>query len=200
MSDDKLYDAAAELWKYFASWREKLFAGYLTVVGALAFAFLQQSSPGRQSIALLTVILMSVVFWLHDVRVRELFSAMQGVAAEFESKSGGYRALDSIRFDGTSPITHGLAINVLVVSIIAASVGGLAVLLPRWYNASRNTPAVIFIAAAVAVCLLFLLVHRVGRIERDAEQQLRKHLSGAVTKDYNREESADGTRPRPTLS
>lgn len=191
MDEKSIYEQTAELWKHFSSWRDKLFAGYLTVMGALAFAFGEQLSPGRQCIVLVVGVVLSVVFWIHDVRVRELFSAMQGAAANLESTIGGYKALDQIRFKGTSRLTHGLGINILVSANIAGCAAGLFVLVPRWYSASNKSMTTVVIASTILFVLLYLLTRKLGSHEWRSEEHLRETLFGQNSGDrsHHRERS-----------
>jgi hypothetical protein len=176
MTDEKLYDHCAELWKHFASWRDKLFAGYLTVLGALSFALSQQTSPGRQSLVLTAAGVMSLVFWIHDVRVRTLFSAMQAAAESLEPKIGGYTALNKVRFHSRSVITHAMGVNLLVTAVVAACANGLFVLLPRWCALSPLVAGKVMLLGGFTWLLLYTLAYKVGRIEMAAEKQLKDHL------------------------
>lgn len=94
MEDDKLYEEAGRAWRHYVAWREKIIAGYLTVVAALAVAFAR--SPGtspRVGIAAAGVIV-SLVFWILDFRNRAIVGACQDVAAALENERGVYWALD----------------------------------------------------------------------------------------------------------
>lgn len=196
VDDGTLYKEAADLWRYFATWREKLFAGYVTALGALAFACAKYASSGIRSAILVCGILVSIVFWILDLRNRELFSASQGVAARLENKVGGYRALDEIRFRGTNYLTHGFAIDLLVSSVMGGCIGALFVFVPRWYqDSSSSVLPVIFIV--IGFVLLLTITRLIGKMEKGAEKKLRTVLDTLETRSFT---SAQNSRPGSAIT
>lgn len=132
IDDARLYDEAGHAWRHFASWREKTFAGYLTALAALAFAFIQNSSVPLRTAILAATILVSAVFWILENRSRELITACQLAADRLEAGKGCYAELDQIGFERKSRLTYGGAVGVLVSGVLALSLAGLGVHLIRW--------------------------------------------------------------------
>jgi len=195
--DDKtLYKEAADLWRHFAAWREKLFAGYITALGALALACAQYASSGIRSAILVSGILVSTVFWILDLRNRELFSASQGVAARLENKIGGYRALDEIRFSGTNSLTHGVAIDLLVSGVMGGCIGALFVFVPRWYQASSSSVLPV-IVMGICFALLLVITRVIGKMEKGAERKLRTVLD---TLEPRSSTTAQSSRPGSAIT
>jgi hypothetical protein len=120
-----IYEEAGRAWIHFVTWRERIFAGYLTVLAALGVAFHAEASPLMRLVVCGACILVSVVFWILDLRNRELIGACQAAAQLLEDGKGAYSALNSLRFDSTKRYTHGLAINLLVCSVVGGSVGAI---------------------------------------------------------------------------
>ena len=131
--DSKLYEELAHIWQHFASWREKIFAGYVTVLAALGVAFSQNTSARIHVAVFAGAALVSIVFWILDFRNSQLLNACQNAAALLENPGGGYRALSSLRSDPNSKTwaTYGLAIDLLAGSVITAASAGMAVYIGR---------------------------------------------------------------------
>jgi len=127
MDENKIYQELAVTWRHFASWREKVFAGYLAVLAALSVAFMRSPSLVLRIAIFAAAILVSLVFWLLDVRNSQLIHACQLAAARFEGLTGGFAAaLNTTRFGGSKWwATYGFAIDLLVTGVIGASAGGL---------------------------------------------------------------------------
>ena len=96
IDDTKLYEEAGQAWRHFASWREKTFAGYLTVLAALAIGFTQQPVAPKRILILGGAILVSAVFWVLESRSRELINACQLAADRLEQARGCYADLNRL--------------------------------------------------------------------------------------------------------
>ncbi|MBI2871197.1 MAG: hypothetical protein HYY14_05740 [Candidatus Omnitrophica bacterium] len=159
--DPKLYEELADIWRHFASWREKIFAGYVTVLAALGVAFSQNTSAPIRVAVFGGAALVSVVFWILDFRNSQLLNACQDAAALLEDQAGGYRALSSLRSDPNSKTwaTYGLAIDLLVGAVIAAASAGMVVYIGRSSKDQIGllTLGLAVVAAALLVSLLQML-------------------------------------------
>jgi len=126
MDENKIYQELALTWRHFASWREKVFAGYLGVLAALAVGFIRSPSPVLRLVIFAAEILLSLVFWLLDVRNSQLINACQLAAARLEGSTDGSAALNMTRFRGSKWwASYAFAIDFLVTGVIGASAGGL---------------------------------------------------------------------------
>ncbi len=129
-SDLSLKDAYAEIgtnYRYFLTWRARLFAGYLTVLAALSVAYWTvRSDANLQKIIVAVPIALTIVFWMLDLRNRHLYHACQhsGQACEKYLPEG---AGIYTRF-GTDPdvrrrrITQSLALDVFFLIVLLASI------------------------------------------------------------------------------
>ncbi len=172
IGDDKLYEEIHQNWLYYVSWREKIFAGYLTALAALAFAFSQNKSPAVLSLVFAFGFVVSVVFRILDFRTTELVNLCQSVGNSFASSKGFYSELNQTRFAEKktasdekdnhfriilnklwiSDANYGLAINVLVAWVGSVSLVGCIV---EWWR-YQNKFALGGLGLAVAVvCSLF---------------------------------------------
>jgi hypothetical protein len=147
ISDDKLYSEIRKDWLQYVSWREKIFAGYLTALAALAFAFSQNKSPAVLCLVFVFGFLVSVVFRILDFRTTELLNLCQLLGDLLEGSKGFYSALNATRFDEKKTASeekdslfrsilrrlwivgssYGLAINILVAWVSSVSFVGCIV-------------------------------------------------------------------------
>lgn len=154
MSDDKVYQELALTWRHFASWREKILAGYLAVLAALGVAFTRSPSPVIRVTIFAGAILVSLVFWLLDFRNGQLLNACQIAAAALEGDNKGFSVLNETRFGASKWwASYGFAIDVLVGGVLGASGGGAYVLFSR-----LPLGAVGWVAPAIVVGAFFLFV------------------------------------------
>ena|SRR6266478_4654882 len=153
INDDKAYEEIGRAWRHFASWREKIFAGYLSVLAALALGFSKTSGIPIHAAIFACGILVSAVFWILDFRNIQLLNACQLAGERLESSEGYYGRLNRLRFEQKTPLGYGLAIRVLVVSVVGTSAGGVSFYaLGRLLNKfSLCWPFVIGLALAVAL-------------------------------------------------
>lgn len=150
MENDKLYEEIGRNWLHYVSWREKIFAGYLSVLAALAFAFSKESGiPVRTALCGFAVVV-SVVFWILDFRTTELVNLCQLAGEKMAESKGFYGALNQRRFAERHLVSFGLAINLLVSSIIATSAVGVLISIVKWKR-SADEPSIWWALVAVAL-------------------------------------------------
>lgn len=152
ISNDKLYEEIGRAWQYFDSWREKIFAGYLSVLAALAFALSKSSIPVR-AVLFAFSILASIVFWILDFRTAELINCCQAAGENLAGSRGLHRSLNRLRFTTKSWLSYGTAINLLVSSVAATGVVGLAVYLRRWRSGADTIQWWLSVVAIVLAAL-----------------------------------------------
>jgi len=170
--DPKLYEEVAVIWRHFASWREKIFAGYVTVLAALAVAFSQNTSAPIRVAVFGGAALVSVVFWILDFRNSQLLNACQDAAALLEDPGGGYRALSGLRSDPNSRTwaTYGLAIDLLVGVVITASSAGMVVYIGR---SSKDQIGLLTLGLAVVAAALLVSLLQSLRTKRWSKEVAR---------------------------
>ncbi len=98
------YENACQLHRYFLSWRHQLFAGYLAVLAALAIAFnwayknpLDYNSRLWLVIVIVIGVFLTIIFWLLEIRTRQLYRGCQNIARNLEIKMGIAPAEESIK-------------------------------------------------------------------------------------------------------
>lgn len=174
-------DLCSELgqtWRHFAGWREKIIAGYLTIVAAIATAF--HLSPADHVVVLSAAIVVSTVFWIFDFRNRILLGMCQRVGKSIEMlcrpsakdcERGCYSALNHVRYPAKSnwhvdSLTHGLAVDILVSAIIAGACSGLL-----WLKLGLPSRFCWRLAISTTVFLfLLVLLQFVGQLGRRLER------------------------------
>jgi hypothetical protein len=131
--DDKLiFEQLRETWLHFATWRERIFAGYLTVLAALAYAFSKNASIPIRSAVFAFGILVSAVFRILDIRTTGQINLCQRVGRNLFDSRGFYAAIDKDRFMAWRVMTYGFAINMLVAGIVGPSIVGLVIYILKW--------------------------------------------------------------------
>jgi hypothetical protein len=171
VADDKLYEEIGRVWQYFDSWREKIFAGYLSVLAALAFTFSKNTSAPVRAGVFAFAVVVSAVFWILDSRTTELLSICQAAGDKLADSRGFYARLNSERFaeKGDDPerryrrlwisgVSYGLAINTLVASVSAASFVGCFVESWAWKSEGGIWMPVVAIVLAFAIFALLQMI------------------------------------------
>ena len=173
-----MYSEVGQAWRQFLDWREKIIAGYLTVIAAIATAI--HVSASDQPGLLLSAVLISVVFWIFDFRDRILLGVCQRAGESIEqvlrpktasANCGCYSALMSLRRPRREPwridlLTHGLAVDALVSGIITVSLGRLLAISLK----SSNWSWVMALIGAVFFAILVVLLQVVGHLGRLTEE------------------------------
>lgn len=127
LSDENRYAEVGANFRYYLTWREKLFAGFIVVNGALAVAFtwVNDRCPSLTYLLPIGGVFLSVVFLLLDSRNSELFNACVAAGAELESPNTGvYSKLDVAE----KTVSHTKTIEV-AVWVWAAALGAATVFL-----------------------------------------------------------------------
>jgi hypothetical protein len=171
ISDDKLYGELGKAWLHYISWREKIFAGYLTVLAALAYAFSRDASPSVRSAVFAFAILISVVFRILDIRTTGYVNLCQKAGRSLTADKGLYAEIDKNRFSAWSVATYGFAINMLVASVIGASAVGLVISVLKWRHSDYAVSwywSVFAVAGAILVLIIAeCCTSRIWKREKD---------------------------------
>lgn len=165
INDEKLYEEIGQAWRHFASWREKIFAGYLTTVAALAVGYFQNASVFLRAAIFAGGVLVSVVFWMLEFRNVQLINACQMAADRLEHGKGCYAELNRLRFDRKTFLTYSAAISLLAIAISAYCFGGFCLYVVRsWQSGTIVWPlfAAGIFGLAVSIFLKRLLDQRMS--------------------------------------
>ncbi len=147
----KFYEELGQNYRYFLGWRERLFAGYITVLAGLGLGFAMSGRTSFEIGLLVAAILVSVVFLILDQRTRDLFQQCQLVGRDLEKLSntlGVYTALQSLVRPVGSLTTHSLAVKLLVGGVVGGSITGLFARVPEWLSLQRHGLSLVAGAAA----------------------------------------------------
>ena len=127
LPDENRYTEVGENFRYYLTWREKLFAGFIVINGALAIAFTWVNDRYPTLTFLLPIggMLLSVLFQLLDARNSELFNACVAAGAELENPGTG--VYTKLNVDSKT-IPHSRIIEV-AVWVWAAALGAATVIL-----------------------------------------------------------------------
>jgi hypothetical protein len=141
VANDKLYEEIGRTWQFFASWRDKLFAGYLSAIAALAFAFSKSPCIPVRAGLFASGILLSLVFRILDYRTTYFINFCELEAAKLADWKGFFGEFTQERFEKTNhsgfakavkKLGFAKALNILVAIILGACVTGLFFYLLRW--------------------------------------------------------------------
>jgi len=186
IEDEKLYEEIGRTWRHFASWREKAFAGYLTALAALAIGFSHNRSLPVRAGVFAGAILVSTVFWIIDFRNLQLMHACQRAAGPLEREKGWYAELNRVR-DRKSFLTHGLAINLLVVGVGVASVLGISICIFRWWSDGSmvwpSWPFLVLLVVGVGVLAICVHLHLKELAEKERSLDELQYRTSKAEKD-----------------
>ena len=106
-----LYVEVGQNFRHFLMWRRLLFAGYFAVIAGL-FTFLDGTTQMEKATLLVVAALISLIFWLLDIRNRQLIENISKAAARLEVRlevqnEGPY----SIYEDAPKELTHSLILG-----------------------------------------------------------------------------------------
>lgn len=190
--DDKLvYEETSRNYRYFLDWRNKIVAGYIATLGALALGYTGAKSVHQQIAILISTVLLSFVFWIFDYRNRDVYWTCQHVGARLEKRAripGSYSTLNELRFHEVrrgncdskqtrtqklvrwvhEKLTHGLALSLLVAGAIAAS--SSAVIYKVLHTSSPTRSCWLLIFCFVAFAILVLVFEKLGKITYDRQK------------------------------
>jgi len=128
---DDVYKEIGTNYRHFASWRQKIFAGYLTIIAAMSIAFWTIRDHSMARVILVAAIVVSIVFLLLDRRNWEITNACLEAGVSCESQidapfRGCYSSLSGAL--GHFMWSHTAAIWLLFLGVAAGSVWMLATL------------------------------------------------------------------------
>jgi hypothetical protein len=175
IDEDMLYKEIGQIWQFFASWREKLFAGYLSAIAALAFAFSKSSSIPVRAGFFAFGIVVSAVFRMLDLRTTDFINFCELKAGKLAGRKGFFGEFNRRRFAKTNRPCFGggfaTAINILVASILGACVTGLYFYLRLWcQNRSEVSLCWAIVVSALGVafylCLWWVSYEQFSRAKR----------------------------------
>jgi hypothetical protein len=152
IDDDKLYDQLGRAWIHYALWRERIFAGYLSVLAALGYAFSKDTSIPVRTSVFGFAILISAVFRILDYRTTDLVNLVQRAGESLAGSKGLHREIEVGRFGTEGRASYGLAIDTLVAGVTGTSAAGLFCMLMLW----RNNDGARWWWSIVAVVLAFV--------------------------------------------
>lgn len=133
IAEDKLYDELGKFWMYFASWREKLLAGYASVLAGLGLAFWKIGNPKIRAALFALTILVSVVFRIIDYRTNDLIIVCKNAGERLAGDPRGYYGLHNEgRFKTSGQASYGLAIDLLVSGVFGASAIAFIIYMRKW--------------------------------------------------------------------
>jgi hypothetical protein len=130
LPQENRYAEVGENFRYYLTWREKLFAGFIVINGALAVAFtwLNDRYPTLTFLLPIGGMFLSILFLLLDSRNNELFNACVEAGAELETPGTGvYTKLNA----DPKTISHTRVIEVAVWVWTAALGAATAMLFMR---------------------------------------------------------------------
>jgi uncharacterized protein (TIGR02246 family) len=134
LDDKDLYAEAGEMLRHYLSWREKLLAGYVAIIAALAVAFAKlppQYSTLGPAVALMGMFL-TAMFWLLERRNRALFNRCVTAGVTLEKRVPIVGTFTELNDEPATP-THstvldwffGLAMCFLLVAAVVLGIGNI---------------------------------------------------------------------------
>jgi len=130
-----VYTEVGVNYRYFLTWRQRIFAGYLAVLGALGVAagWVLKESPGSFGFLSGAGLLLTVVFWIVEGRNREIYKKCveRGAACEASLESIGIFV--GLKHE-PQMLTHSFAFDLLflVMTIVFIVAGAAPYFLPSW--------------------------------------------------------------------
>jgi len=153
-------------------------------LAALAIGFSQNRSLLVRAGIFAGAILVSVVFWILDLRNLQLINACQLAAGPLECQKGCYAELNRVRFNRKRSPTHGLAINLLVDGVGAAGVCGLCTCFIRWWSGGLILwPSWPFLVVGVGVLVIWVHIRLKKVAERERAEDEAQYRAHEIDKD-----------------
>lgn len=173
MNEEKLYEQLAVTWRHFALWREKSFAGYLTLLAGLSVAFMRTPSELVRVAVIGAAVLVSIAFWVLDFRNGQLLNECQTAAAALEGMNGVFSALNRVRFRPSTMANYALAVDLLVAGIVGISSAGLCLYAPTVIARTGYGPSVAAVVTmSVSVFVLQCIRRRRWQEDRSRIQRV----------------------------
>jgi hypothetical protein len=146
------YEELGRNYRAFLDWREKIVGGYVTVVGLVGIGFYKCAGDCfAQVVLLFAEIVVSIMFWILNVRNSQFLHECVEGGRRLESGDGVYRTLDSLR---PRMRTHGLALGWLQAMVIGASALGILRERSCWFHGECLSLSIAVIIVCI-VCLFF---------------------------------------------
>jgi len=201
IAEDRLYDELGRAWQYFATWREKIFAGYLSVLAVLAYAFSNKDGPSFHAAVFGFAILVSAVFRMLDYRTTDLVDLCQRAGESLAGSKGIHSEVERGRFGTKGRASYGLAVDTLVAGVAGTSAAGFISMLVRWHGNDVGGWWWSIVAVALAFALWMGLRFYTCKIwwEKQAEWQ-RRHARRAAVTEEKPAESQSSEDPENRLS
>jgi hypothetical protein len=110
-------------YRYFLTWRQRIFAGYLAVLGALSVAggWMLKDAPQFLWLFPVTGLLLTLVFWILERRNRELYGVCINRGAACEAGLGDMGVYSGIR-QRPQRVTQSAALDLLFAGAAIAFV------------------------------------------------------------------------------
>ena len=160
------------------AWREKLFAGYLTVLGALGYVVLQNPGELRRSVLFGAGILLSVVFQLLEIRTRKVANDYQYAGSLLEKDGGGcYTTMNKVLDQPIRWLTFGFPISLLTGFAIGICVVGLMRYVPPMFPKLLAPIAIetSLLVGTLTALLVVVFVEWLGGWLRKRDKKGRQH-------------------------
>lgn len=152
-STEAVYEEVGQNYRKFLDWREKIVGGYVAVIGGLGFGYSRADAAlGFKAVLLFSAILTSFAFWVLNMRNSKFIVTCVRAGQELEGGKGVYSCMGTLTH--TSRLTHGLAVNLLVSSVIAGSLFGLWNLKEFWLQAKYLWPGSVCFAIFVVLLVV----------------------------------------------
>ena len=137
----------------------------MAILGALGIGFHQSEGHcGFQFVLVLAGVLVSLVFWILNIRNSQFISACQSAGRALEPPHlGVYSTLNSL----TNPmwLTHGLAMHILVAAVIAACTFKIWIDFDCWFRPEYWAPFSISMFLFIASMVIWYILYRLGRYQ-----------------------------------
>lgn len=91
-SDDHMYEQLCKNYRFFLKWRQAVFGGYLVILGATLSLGIAAYKDARPIAWLVPTVAspLGLVFWMLDIRVRNLFRHTYMVGRKLEGDCCGF--------------------------------------------------------------------------------------------------------------
>ena len=171
LSLDATYDQVGQNYRKFLDWREKIVGGYVAIVGGLGVGYHQSDGhPGFKAVLLCAAVLVSLAFWVLNIRNSRFLVTCVRSGQKLESEQGGvFRSMGTLTH--SSRLTHGLAINLLVAGVVAGSIFGLWFSRNEWWTDERICP---ILACFLLFALLVFVAEWLGNPDPGAKSRVRE--------------------------
>ncbi len=169
IDDQDRYEQLGKAWRHVVSWRDKLFAGYLTVLGALGYVILQDATAVRRLALFGAGVMLSAIFWIFEFRTRNIVNACQATAASLEADRGLYTTMIRLRKKSKRWQTYGFGMSLLTAGAIGICLAGLMRYLPATLQVRPLPILISMVLPGLVAVALMILFECPGSKQRKAE-------------------------------